>query len=109
MSSMRDEVFFEHIRDGHDTHQIAVETLHNSERANRLQEFQAIKADICPRSYDDKLNWYHGRVCAGTGTWLLEDEVFRNWLDAVGDEKERILWLQGIPGSCQCTNNILVV
>lgn len=104
---MRDEVCFEHIRDGHDTHLMAVEAFHNSERANRLQEFLAIKIDISPRSYDDKLNWYHGRVCAGTGTWLLKNEVFKDWLDAVGDERERILWLQGIPGAGQCTHTSL--
>lgn len=108
MSSMRNEVFLEHLRDGHGTHQVAVEALHHSEKANRILEFQAIKTNISPISYDNKLNWIHGRVCAGTGTWLLEHEVFRKWLNVVGDGRERILWLHGIPRSGQCMNASLL-
>lgn len=108
MSSMRNEVFLEHLRDGHGTHQVAVEALHHSEKTNRILEFQAIKTNISPISYDNKLNWIHGRVWQGTGTWLLEDKVFKNWLDVVVDEKERILWLHGIPGCGQCMNTSLL-
>lgn len=102
MLLMRNEVRLEHIREEHDARLKSLEHFKNTERAHRLQEFHAIKTDISPRSYDDRLNWYHGRVCEGTGTWLLKDELFKQWLDTV-DGTAKVLWLQGIPGAGQCT------
>lgn len=101
---MRNEVRLEHIREEHDARLKALEHFKNGERAHRLQQYHAINADINPRGYDDKLNWYHGRVCEGTGIWLLQDGAFRDWLNLV-DGTLRVLWLQGIPGAGLCSSS----
>ncbi|RHZ68337.1 hypothetical protein CDV55_105500 [Aspergillus turcosus] len=95
---MRNEVRLEHIREEHDARLRAFEHFKNAEKSDRLQQFYAIKADMGPMTYDDKLNWYHSRVCEGTGTWLLQDDVVKDWLD-VSRGSSRVLWLQGIPGA----------
>ncbi|PWY96736.1 NACHT domain protein [Aspergillus sclerotioniger CBS 115572] len=97
-SLMRNEVRLEHIREEHDARLRALEHYKKSERADRLQKYQALKTEINPRTYDDKLNWYHGRVCKGTGGWLRQDDTFKRWLDT-GNRTSRVLWLQGIPGA----------
>ncbi|KAF7118883.1 hypothetical protein CNMCM5793_008519 [Aspergillus hiratsukae] len=95
---MRNEVRLEHIREEHDARLRAFEHFKNAEKSDRLQQFYAIKADMGPMTYDDKLNWYHSRVCEGTGTWLFQDDVVKDWLDVSGGSS-RVLWLQGIPGA----------
>ncbi|KAF4151939.1 hypothetical protein CNMCM6069_002829 [Aspergillus lentulus] len=95
---MRNEVRLEHIREEHDTRLRAFEHFKNAEKSHRLQRFYAIKADMSPRMYDDKLNWYHSRVCEGTGTWLFKDDVVKDWLN-INNGSSRVVWLQGIPGS----------
>lgn len=75
----------------------ALEHFKNAERAHRLQQFHAIKTDVNPRSYDSKLDTIRNRTCTGTGLWLLQDNVFKNWVDVSGTC--RVLWLQGIPGA----------
>ncbi|GAQ07430.1 hypothetical protein ALT_4751 [Aspergillus lentulus] len=95
---MRNEVRLEHIREEHDTRLRAFEHFKNAEKSHRLQRFYAIKADMSPRMYDDKLNWYHSRVCEGTGTWLFKDDVVKDWLN-INNGSSRVVWLQGIPGA----------
>ncbi|PKX97986.1 uncharacterized protein P174DRAFT_508347 [Aspergillus novofumigatus IBT 16806] len=88
----------EHIREEHDTRLKAFEHFKNAEKSHRLQQFYAIKADMSPRMYDDKLNWFHSRVCEGTGTWLFKEDVVKDWLD-VSNGSSKVVWLQGIPGA----------
>jgi hypothetical protein len=95
---MRNEVRLEHIREEHDTRLRAFEHFMNAEKSHRLQQFYAIKADMSPRMYNDKLNWFHSRVCEGTGTWLFQDDVVKDWVD-VSIGSSRVVWLQGIPGA----------
>ncbi|KAH1932003.1 hypothetical protein KXV48_007907 [Aspergillus fumigatus] len=95
---MRNEVRLEHIREEHDTRLKAFEHFKNAEKSHRLQQFYAIKADMSPRMYDDKLNWYHSRVCEGTITWLFRDDVIKDWFD-VSNGTSKVVWLQGIPGA----------
>ncbi|KIA75967.1 hypothetical protein HK57_00235 [Aspergillus ustus] len=95
---LRNEVRLEHIRAEHEARLKALEHFKVTQRAHRLQQYQAIKTDVNPRMYDDKLDWYHNRVCKGTGTWLLKDAVFKKWLDAT-DTTSRVAWIQGIPGA----------
>jgi hypothetical protein len=99
---MRNEVRLEHIREEHDTRLKSFEHFKNAEKSHRLQQFYAIKADLSPRMYDDKLNWYHSRVCEGTGTWLFQDDVVKDWLD-VSKGTSKVVWLQGIPGAGSCS------
>ncbi|KAL4809144.1 hypothetical protein BDV18DRAFT_151222 [Aspergillus unguis] len=70
----------------------------DTERSRRQQEYNAIRANVNPTTYDDRLDGYHSHVCEGTGKWLLEDSVFKRWLDPA-DQTTRVLWIQGIPGA----------
>ncbi|RDW68838.1 uncharacterized protein DSM5745_08598 [Aspergillus mulundensis] len=95
---MRNEVRLEHIREEHEARLKALEHFKATERSHQLQQYHAIKTDFNPRTYGDKLNWYRGRVCKGTGTWLLREDAFKKWTD-VANTGPRVLWIQGIPGA----------
>ncbi|PYI24427.1 hypothetical protein BO99DRAFT_92751 [Aspergillus violaceofuscus CBS 115571] len=95
---MRNEVRLEHIREEHEARLKALEHFKAEERAQRLQQYHVIKTDVNPRMYDDKLNWCHGRICEGSGAWLLRDNAFTRWLDFSAGTPP-VLWLQGIPGA----------
>ncbi|RAK81216.1 NACHT domain protein [Aspergillus fijiensis CBS 313.89] len=95
---MRNEVRLEHIREEHEARLKALEHFKAEERAQRLQQFHVIKTDVNPRMYDDKLNWCHGRICDGSGAWLLRDRAFTRWLNFSAGTPS-VLWLQGIPGA----------
>jgi len=95
---MRNEVRLEHIQEEHHARLRALEHFESTERSHRRQEYQSIKTDISPKSYDGKLDWFHGRVCEGTGKWLTRDASFAKWLD-IYDTSAKLLWLEGIPGS----------
>lgn len=95
---MRSEVRLEHIREEHDARLRALEHFEKAERSNRQQEYHIIKTAISPKFYDDKLDWVYGRVCEGSGKWLMGDSTFANWLD-VADVSIKMVWLQGIPGA----------
>ncbi|PYI36155.1 NACHT domain protein [Aspergillus indologenus CBS 114.80] len=95
---MRNEVRLEHIREEHEARLKALEHFKAEERAQRLQQYHVIKTDVNPRLYDDKLNWCHGRICDGSGAWLLRDKAFTRWLDFSAGTPP-VLWLQGIPGA----------
>lgn len=95
---MRNEVRLEHIQEEHHARLRALEHFESTERSHRRQEYQSIKADISPKSYDDRLDWFHGRVCEGTGKWLMRDATFTKWLD-ISDTSTKVLWLEGIPGA----------
>jgi hypothetical protein len=95
---MRNEVRLEHIQEEHRARLRALDHFESTERSHRRQEYQSIKTDISPKSYDDKLDWFHGRVCEGTGNWLTRDASFAKWLD-ISDISAKVLWLEGIPGA----------
>jgi hypothetical protein len=95
---MRKEARLEHIREEHDGRLRSLEHFKTTERSHQRQEYYIIKTDISLRSYEDKLDWYHSRMCAGTGKWLMRDISFAKWLDS-SDTLTRIVWLQGIRGA----------
>lgn len=97
---MRSEVRLEHIREEHYARLRALEHFEKTERSHRQQEYHIIKTAISPKFYDDKLDWVYGRICEGTGKWLMRDSTFAKWLD-VADVSTKIVWLQGIPGAGQ--------
>ena len=94
---MRNEVRLEHIREEHDSRLRALEHYEKAERSRREQEYHVIETGIAPRFYHDKLDWFHGRVCQGTGKWLLKDPVFIKWLEG-SDPVTKLVWLRGNPG-----------
>ncbi|KAK5987844.1 hypothetical protein PT974_11978 [Cladobotryum mycophilum] len=95
---MRNQVRLEHIREEHEHRQRAFEHFETTQRSNRRQEYNIIKTDLSPKSYDTELYRIRGGFCEGTGNWLKQDNDFKKWLD-VDDRSIRILWLQGIPGA----------
>ena len=95
---LRREVGLEHIQEAHNARLQALEHYEKTEKLFGRQEFQSIKIDISPRTYEDKLDSFNARVCQGTGRWLLRDRTFAKWLDKA-DASINILWLQGIPGA----------
>lgn len=95
---MRTEVRMEELHLEHDMRLKELQHFKDTERSRRQQEYNAIKANVNPATYDDRLDGYHSHVCEGTGKWLLEDSVFKRWLDQA-DQTTRVLWIQGIPGA----------
>ena len=95
---MRGQVRREHIRQEHEARRRALEHFEKEESSAIHQEYNAIRAHVSPVFYDDVLNRVEGRVCEGTGRWLVKDSTFCKWLDAVEESTKR-LWLRGIPGA----------
>ena len=95
---LRKEVQLEHIQQEHEARLRSLEHFESVEKAQQLQEYRGMRTEISPRTYDDKLDWLRGRLCKGTGKWLLKDEIFTQWLNA-SDVSVRLMWLQGIPGA----------
>ncbi|KAI1640418.1 NACHT domain protein [Biscogniauxia mediterranea] len=95
---MRNEVRLEHIQQEYEARRRALEHFEKEDRSRRAQEFHRIRTDIAPQSHDHRFDWLRARVCQGTGTWLLQNATFKEWLQATA-ESSRILWLQGIPGA----------
>ena len=95
---MRNEVHLEHIREEHEARRKAMENYEAAERSRRRQEYNAIKGDIAPHTYENDYDRIYGRICEGTGRWLIKDTTFVQWLkDAAKPSKP--IWLQGIPGA----------
>lgn len=97
-SLMRNEVRLTDIREEHAARIRAWEHFEDAERAHQRQEYNGIKTDINPPSFDKRFNHFRNRVCSGTGDWLLNDKAFMQWFDT-GDTTVKILWLTGIPGA----------
>ncbi|KAF2792115.1 NACHT domain protein [Melanomma pulvis-pyrius CBS 109.77] len=95
---MRNEVRLEHIQAEHGARLRALEHFERTEKSLRRQDYQNIETNVSPRNYEGRLDWLHGRICEGTGKWLLKDAIFVKWLDT-SDTSTKILWLQGIPGA----------
>lgn len=95
---MRNEVRLEHIQAEHDARLRALAHFERAERSYQRQEYNSIKADISPRTYENELNRLQGHVCGGTGKWLMRDATFSKWLD-ISETSTKVLWLQGIPGA----------
>ena len=95
---MRKEVQFEHIQQAHEARRLALAHFEKTEKAHQQQEYCAIRTEISPKTYDDKLNELHGRTYESTGRWLLKDADLAKWLDR-SEKSTRLLWLQGIPGA----------
>lgn len=95
---MRNEVRLEHIQAENDARIRALEHFESTERSLQRQDYQGIKTDVSPRTYEARLDWFDARRCDGTGKWLMRDSIFAKWLDTT-DKSTKVLWLQGIPGS----------
>lgn len=65
------------------------------------QDFHSMETYIHPPTYDLDFDRIRLSRCEGTGTWLLQDTVFEQWLQD-GEESPQVFWLQGIPGAGAC-------
>lgn len=97
-SLMRNEVRLADIREEHAARLRAWEHFERTEMVHQRQEYNGIKTDINPPSFDRRFDHFRIRVCSGTGDWLLHDKTFMQWLDT-GDTTVKALWLTGIPGA----------
>jgi hypothetical protein len=104
---MRNEVRLEHIQEEHNARRQALEHFEQTEKHHRRQEYESIKADVSPKTYEDKYYYLQGRICEGTGNWLVKDVTFAKWLD-ISDTSTKLLWLQGIPGAGQLGQSCIV-
>jgi hypothetical protein len=95
---MRNEVRLEDIRQEHEARIRAFEHYEKTQKHHRRQQYNGIKTNISPNTYDGKLDWLRARVCRGTENWLTSDTTFLKWLDTT-EISAKILWLQGIPGA----------
>ncbi|RYP01740.1 hypothetical protein DL764_006102 [Monosporascus ibericus] len=95
---LRNEVRLEHIQEEHHARAREMEHFENLERSTRRTEYRVLETSMAPTFYDKKLNYLRGRLCGGTGSWLLNDSHMRKWLNATEDSPN-IIWLRGIPGA----------
>jgi len=95
---MRNEVRLEHVQAEHDARLRALAHFESTEKSLQRQDYQRIKTDISPRTYEERIDWFSARRCHGTEKWLKKDPTFARWLN-ITDTSLKVLWLQGIPGS----------
>ncbi|RSL54227.1 hypothetical protein CEP54_010009 [Fusarium duplospermum] len=95
---LRNEVRLEDIQEAYDARQLDIENFAKLEEANRKQEYNALETAIAPTSYRKKLSFLRGRVCEGTGDWLIKDPDLSKWLKVTQDSP-KVIWLCGIPGA----------
>jgi hypothetical protein len=62
---MRNEVRLEHIQEEHTARVRALEHFEHTEKHHQRQEYQQIKAEISPKSYEDKYYYLQARICEG--------------------------------------------
>lgn len=95
---MVEEVTLAHISKAHDEWMAAHRHYDEQREEANQQYFNAIERYVEPRFYDSRLDRLHMSICAGTGTWLTEDETFNWWLDPAESSAD-VVWLQGFPGA----------
>jgi hypothetical protein len=95
---LRNEVRLEHIQEEYNARARDIEHFENLERSTRRIEYGVLETSVTPAFYDTKLNNLRGRLCGGTGSWLLNDSHMRKWLKATEDSP-KVIWLRGIPGA----------
>ncbi|KAK1952075.1 hypothetical protein LY78DRAFT_708336 [Colletotrichum sublineola] len=95
---MRNEVQFSEIREAHNARYRELEHFEMTKRASIQQEYDRIRSNISPTSYDEDLYRLHGNTCPGTGKWLFRDKTFQGWMQP-SHSASNVMWLKGIPGS----------
>ena len=71
---------------------------HQEERDSK--ELDRLERNIPPHDYRTLLEKSQRGHCAETGDWILSDPRFMSWLNAGStEEKQRLLWLAGVPGA----------
>lgn len=101
---LRNEVRLEHIQAEYDFRRQAFEHFEKTDSSHQRQEYQSVRANISPQTYQEKLQRLDDESCHQAGRWLLKDPSFCSWIDS-SDISMSVLWMQGIPGSGKsCTD-----
>ena len=64
-----------------------------------FRDLDRLERNIPPHYYGPILNNVLSRHCAETGKWIFSDPLFKVWLGAGNEVKQRLLWLAGVPGA----------
>ena len=75
------------------------EALKRYQEERDFRELDRLERNIPPHDYEPILNNVQSRHCAKTGKWIFSDPLFRSWLSAGNEAKQRLLWLAGVPGA----------
>ena len=75
------------------------EALKKHQEERDFRELERLERNVPPHDYDPILNNVKSRHCAETGKWILSDPLFRSWLSARNEARQRLLWLAGVPGA----------
>ncbi|KAI0198370.1 hypothetical protein F4808DRAFT_462839 [Astrocystis sublimbata] len=95
---LRNEVSLQHIRAEHEARTKALEHFDQTTDFQQLQKFEAMRTQISPQTYYDRLDWLLNRSFNGSAEWLLKDTSFLGWLDTKSHAAP-LLWFYGIPGA----------
>ena len=75
------------------------EALKRYQEERDYRELDRLERNIPPQDYEPILNNVQSRHCAETGKWIFSDPLFKSWLSAGKEAKQRLLWLAGVPGA----------
>ncbi|KAJ5316798.1 NACHT nucleoside triphosphatase [Penicillium antarcticum] len=95
---LRDEVNLTHISEAHQARLIDFDRWAATFEFQARQNYNELETFISPRLYDDELDRFQRNMCERTGRWIQRDKAISKWLDP-NDTKNRLIWLQGIPGA----------
>lgn len=101
---MSSEVTLASITEANEARTRANKEYERQKESDTWQKFETIKASMSPRLYDGELEDLRRRCCSNVGDWLFHKEEFKHWSDTT-NLKERLLWLEGIPGAGESTAN----
>ena len=109
---LRNEVGLEHIQAAYIAREDELQHFKQLHRKATRTEYGILEAAIAPTYYDKKLVELRGRLCDGTGDWLLKHSTIQQWLHSKQDESgstPRVVWLRGIPGAGKYQPTYLVL
>jgi len=95
----RNEVRLEHIQAEYEARERDNERFRTLRDSTMRLEYETLKTNLNPPSFDAKLDWLRGRFCAHTGNWLLGHPCMLKWLNEETHGPERFIWLRGMPGA----------
>ncbi|KAI0402243.1 hypothetical protein F4802DRAFT_618082 [Xylaria palmicola] len=78
---MKDEVTLLHIRAEYEARTRSLASFEQAAEFQQLQRFQALKTDVSPQTYIDRLDWLVNRSSQGSADWLTGDKAVLDWFD----------------------------
>lgn len=96
---LRNEVRLEHIQAEYDARAREIENFETLQESTRRLEYRGLETAMAAMFYDAKLNSLRGRLCEGTGNWLLRHHDMSRWLTPAEQDSPKVIWLRGIPGA----------